>query len=121
MRSRGWFLSFFQYLDSPYGEPLHHFAQTFPHGFCCFSSSSRLFEILRPTLLDSPSLCASNEFFETRKMSTLKTHPHQLKLGTFFFEKFFNGIDSSHHSEQLFQLELLLKMRSYSSGNRRNF
>ena len=25
------------------------------------------------------------------------------------------------HSEQLFTLELLLKMRSYSSGNRRNF
>ena len=37
------------------------------------------------------------------------------------FKKILLGIDRIHHSEQLFPLELLLKMRSYLSGNRRNF
>ena len=38
-----------------------------------------------------------------------------------FFQKIYLGIDRRNHSEQLFALELLLKMRSYLSGNRRIF
>eukprot|EP00493_Phyllostaurus_siculus_P023355 UN23691 len=39
----------------------------------------------------------------------------------FFSQKMYLGSDRMSHSEQLFPLELLLKMRSYSSGNRRMF
>ena len=38
-----------------------------------------------------------------------------------FFKKLIMGFCRYDHSEQLFPLELLLKMRSYSSGNRRIF
>ena len=38
-----------------------------------------------------------------------------------FSKKCYLGIDRMSHSEQLFPLELLLKMRDYLSGNRRIF